>query len=456
MTGTSIVGAVTEYGSRLVGPGAAGRTGRGPPAGASPEDKGERARPRGRAPVTSAGRRARCRRLAPHLDGEPDPAFRAATRARLVAMAAVRLPGARARSRLKRLPAPPAPRTPSAPRWRDAAHRGPGRRGAGRDRAASLVAVADGAGPGDVALRPQARHRADPARAGRRRPRARPCWASPAPGSTSWRRWSTQPNALPSPAGTAGRGGTVLAAGADPELVISTLETMDDQTTEGTAWLDRPGRDAAGGAPLDELPLWATDPERPGSPRWPRQLPGAAGAAVPHSLALLSDVSARADGAAGGADLRRRPGGRPRPTRSGPVPRHPASRRPPAAAPARPGPATGRQRATGTDRRPGTAAGTGAHGPAGAHERRPPPAPTHGRARSRGAGTGGSVVPPARAPSLPNPGRWSAVPTVLPVPVPAAGRRGSGSSLPSAGHLGRRGCPASSVCLPPLITIGDC
>ena len=30
--------------------------------------------------------------LAPHLDGEPDPAFRAATRARLVAMAAVRTP----------------------------------------------------------------------------------------------------------------------------------------------------------------------------------------------------------------------------------------------------------------------------------------------------------------------------------------------------------------------------
>ena len=32
------------------------------------------------------------RELAPHLDGEPDPAFRAATRARLVAMAAVRSP----------------------------------------------------------------------------------------------------------------------------------------------------------------------------------------------------------------------------------------------------------------------------------------------------------------------------------------------------------------------------
>jgi hypothetical protein len=37
----------------------------------------------------------RLRRLASLLDGEPDPAFRAATRARLVAMAAVRTPAPR-------------------------------------------------------------------------------------------------------------------------------------------------------------------------------------------------------------------------------------------------------------------------------------------------------------------------------------------------------------------------
>ena len=42
-------------------------------------------------------------RLAPHLDGEPDPAFRAATRARLVAMAAVRSPEPEPVSGLKRL-----------------------------------------------------------------------------------------------------------------------------------------------------------------------------------------------------------------------------------------------------------------------------------------------------------------------------------------------------------------
>ena len=46
---------------------------------------------------------ARLHALAPHLDGEPDPAFRAATRARLVAMAAVRTPAPPPVSPLRRL-----------------------------------------------------------------------------------------------------------------------------------------------------------------------------------------------------------------------------------------------------------------------------------------------------------------------------------------------------------------
>ena len=46
---------------------------------------------------------ARLHELAPHLDGEPDPAFRAATRARLVAMAAVRSPAPAPVTGFKRL-----------------------------------------------------------------------------------------------------------------------------------------------------------------------------------------------------------------------------------------------------------------------------------------------------------------------------------------------------------------
>ena len=58
---------------------------------------------------------ARCTQLAPHLDGEPDPAFRAATRARLVAMAAVRTPEPEPVSGLQAAPGRPRATTPRPP-----------------------------------------------------------------------------------------------------------------------------------------------------------------------------------------------------------------------------------------------------------------------------------------------------------------------------------------------------
>src|SRR4029453_17152493 len=59
---------------------------------------------------------ARLQALATDLDGEPDPAFRAATRARLVAMAAVRTPAPEPLPGVKRLLALRAPDRPPA-RW---------------------------------------------------------------------------------------------------------------------------------------------------------------------------------------------------------------------------------------------------------------------------------------------------------------------------------------------------
>jgi hypothetical protein len=59
---------------------------------------------------------ARLQELAPHLDGEPDPAWQARTRARLVAMAAVRSPAPEPVSPLKRLFARTRDAAPS--RWR--------------------------------------------------------------------------------------------------------------------------------------------------------------------------------------------------------------------------------------------------------------------------------------------------------------------------------------------------
>ena len=104
-----------------------------------------------------------------------------------------------------------------------------------------------------------------------------------------------QPTALPAAGAADASDGTLLAAGADPELVISTLETMDDQTTEGTAWLTDRARD-------DPLRRTAGRPGRwvaaqtNGLASLAPDLPSAAGAAVAHSQALLSDVSARTNG----------------------------------------------------------------------------------------------------------------------------------------------------------------
>src|SRR5688500_10784779 len=58
---------------------------------------------------------ARLSTLAPHLDGAPDPDFRAATRARLVAMAAVRTPAPPPVSPLRRFLTDG---VPASARWR--------------------------------------------------------------------------------------------------------------------------------------------------------------------------------------------------------------------------------------------------------------------------------------------------------------------------------------------------
>src|SRR6478609_2104964 len=92
---------------------------------------------------------ARLHALAPHLDGEPDPAFRAATRARLVAMAAVRSPEPEPVSGLKRLLAA-RPDETSRPRWRARLTAGLACAALTVTAAASLVALAGNARPGDV------------------------------------------------------------------------------------------------------------------------------------------------------------------------------------------------------------------------------------------------------------------------------------------------------------------
>ena len=232
-------------------------------------------------------------RLAPHLDGEPDPAFRAATRARLVAMAAVRSPEPEPASGLWRFLT--ARRDDAAPsRWRTRFTAGLAGAALTVTAAASLVALADGARPGDVLYGLK-----------RGTEQTQLALAGDARGTTLLGFASTRldeleelvdaPNALPAAGGDDAPGGTVLAAGADPELVISTLETMDDQTTAGTAWLTSRAVTTTDDAPLDDLSVWAAS-QADGLAALAPELPDAAGAAVSHSLTLLSDVSARTDG----------------------------------------------------------------------------------------------------------------------------------------------------------------
>lgn len=235
---------------------------------------------------------ARLHALAPHLDGEPDPAFRAATRARLVAMAAVRSPEPEPATGLKRLLAA-RPREAVRPRWRTRLTAGLAGAALTVTAAASLVALADDARPGDVLYGlKRGTEQTELALAGDARGTTLLGFASTR--LSELRELVDAPNALPAAGARDGAAGPVLAAGADPELVISTLETMDDQTTEGTAWLTDRAVTFADAKPLDELSVWVVA-QTDGLTELAPQLPDAAGAAVENSLTLLSAVSTRAD-----------------------------------------------------------------------------------------------------------------------------------------------------------------
>jgi hypothetical protein len=92
---------------------------------------------------------ARLEGLSLALDGDPDPAFRAATRARLVAMAAVRTPAPEPASRMRSLLSFRAVDSTPA-RWRSRVTAGLAGAALTVTALAGLTAVATGAGPGDL------------------------------------------------------------------------------------------------------------------------------------------------------------------------------------------------------------------------------------------------------------------------------------------------------------------
>jgi hypothetical protein len=368
---------------------------------------------------------AALQRLAPHLDGEPDPAFRAATRARLVAMAAVRSPEPEPVSGLKRLLAA-RPDEAVRPRWRARLTAGLAGAALTVTAAASLVALAGNARPGDVLYGlKRGTEQTQLALAGDSRGTTLLGFASTR--LDELQQMVDTPNALSATA-SAGATGQILAAGADPQLVISTLRTMDDETTQGTAWLTDRAVTTSDEKPLDQLSVWVAA-QTDGLAGLAPKLPDAAGAAVAHSLDLLSRVSARTAGLE-------------------------------VAVPCAAGPAVGAPDALGPT--PGTCLPAGAQTPGAQTDTSVPgtgttagtvpstaavPTPDGGSA-GQVPGNGGRTVPAPGTPTIPGlpkvpvPTVPGGLPTTLPLPLPGTSA-GPLIKLPPTGPLG--------VCLPTVV-----
>ena len=208
---------------------------------------------------------ARLSTLATSLDGEPDPAFRAAARSRLVAMAAVRTPGT---------PEIVAP-FPVRARWRRRLTASLTAAAVAVTALAALIAIAAGSGPGD------------------------PLYGV--------KRGTEQ--AQLALAGDSRRGPVLLdlarlrlaeirtLAGAptpDPALLLQTLHTMDAQTVDAAAWFDARAVTTHSTAPLDQLSTWSSA-QSTGLAALPGQLPIAVSTAVQHSLGVLTAARTGAD-----------------------------------------------------------------------------------------------------------------------------------------------------------------
>jgi hypothetical protein len=251
------------------------------------------------------------------------------------------------------------------------------------------------------------------------------------------------PSAMSStPAGPAE--GTVLAAGADPALLLETLRTMDDQTTQGAAWLTRRAVSTEDADPLGDLAVWAEEQSAGLAALAPR-FPGETAEAGQASLGLLADVTTRVTGlraaiecaggpAVNGADaLGPVPGlcmpeqGAAPPVGSGTTP---------PTAPVPGGPPTPGTPPTTTDTVPQPPAGSD-----GSSE-------GSGSAGGGGSGPGGVELPTTDLPPPPGP-----LPELPPLPTIPGAETGGGT--PSGPVLEVPSAPVT-LCLPPLATIGDC
>lgn len=375
---------------------------------------------------------SRLHALAPDLDGEPAPDFRATTRARLVAMAAVRTPDAEPASPLRRLLSG-ADTAPS--RWRTRLTAGLAGAALTVTALATVVAVSSGAGPGDALYGVK-----------RGTEQTQLALAGDARGETLLDLASTrldevralvaeEANALPAAGAATGPAQvTLLAAGADPELVLSTLATMDEQTTEGAAWLTQRAVTTDNDDPLSRLSDWTGEQSAELAALGP-DAPAAAQDAVAGSLALLSDIGTRIDGLEAALDCAAGPATAGS-DELGPMPA-PCPPEPPASG-APEGNVPGGGGGTGTPSEGGII--TVPEGPIPSTPA--PSAPVPGLPGTDQPG-GGLLSPPALPELPPVTGNEVLPPLPLPLPLPLPGTGPTPSVDPG-------------LCLPPLPTTGGC
>jgi hypothetical protein len=366
---------------------------------------------------------ARLQALGTALDGEPDPDFRAATRARLVAMAAVRSPAPAPPSRMQRLFA--ARDAGPAAHWRNRVTAGLAAAALTVTALATLVAVSANARPGDALYGLK-----------RGTEQTQLALTGDSRGQTLLDFATTRLSELDA---LVGHGGSP-----NQELVLSTLRTMNSETTEGSAWLTGHAVDTRSTAPVDTLETW-TSGQSAGLSALIPSLPTGAQPAAGQALDLLRrvDVRAGALGTALGC-----PGG-------------PATR-----GTDQLGPVPGQCSSTGTSSRPGAGTTSGSLLPTNAQQQGTLPS---GQAPPGSAGvdspapggvtlpTGGVAVPSAGSPApstppvagVPTPSITVTVP--LPIPLPGASAGSAGSTSP-----GTLQPPAGlSICLSPLLP-GSC
>ena len=390
---------------------------------------------------------ARLQQLAPHLDGEPDPAWQATTRSRLVAMAAVRSPAPEPVSPWRRFLSRTEDAAPS--RWRGRLTAGLAGAAMAVTAMATLVAVSTDAGPGDplYGLK-RGTEETQLALAGDGRGQTLLDFARTRLHELEELTGSGV-SALPAAGATGPDGTVVLAADADPALVLETLATMDAQTTEGAAWLTDRAVDTGDDASLDLLAAWSED-QAAGLTALREALPDSTVDELDGSLARLAEIETRTVAL---SDVLGCPSGVPveATDQFGPVPGlclPGETGTPPAAGGEDPGttPAPGQgSGSTGTDAVPTPGA------PGGGTS-------TGGPQQSGGEGEGpnvptGEVPDGGGVPSVPT------EPTLPSVPLPSVsvGVPGTSSSTGAGASTGSGSTPTGGleleVCLPPLVVV---